>query len=210
MKSAAQTELQETKARLELCKNLLSYWLDILQKYSFRASESACWIILAKYETKVIILHCFKHFLLAFSKQNRVNFLFWKCHSKLPLDSIWERAENALTEAKLFIKLPNKLLEVEDAHPWSLIGLASWRACGYSLCPEDLDRPLYMGMWPMCSRRDGLKRFHHESCPEKKPWLTNALLSPEPGLAAGSCIWRCHPAFCGYFFLYVIVALLLL
>lgn len=42
MKSAAQTELQETKARLELCKNLLSYWLDILQKYSFRASESAC------------------------------------------------------------------------------------------------------------------------------------------------------------------------
>lgn len=54
-------------------------------------------------------------------------------------------------------------------------------------------------MWSRCSRGDGLKRFHHERCPQEKPWLRSVLRSPEPGLAAGSCIWRRPPAFCGFF-----------
>lgn len=42
VKSAARTELHQTKSRLELCKNLLFYQLVMLQKYSLRASECAC------------------------------------------------------------------------------------------------------------------------------------------------------------------------
>ena len=54
-------------------------------------------------------------------------------------------------------------------------------------------------MWPRCSRGDGLKRFHHKRRPQEKPWLRSTLLSLEPGLAAGSCIWWFHPAFSGFF-----------
>lgn len=135
IKSAARTDLDKTKSRLELCKNLLSYRLVILQKYSLKASESPCWIILAKYKTKVIILHWLKHFPLAFSKQDQVKFLFWKCHSKLPLEliRIW-------TEAKSTLQINFCNWKIPILGPWLgnlillllqllLIGVERWGKC---------------------------------------------------------------------------------